>query len=70
MAVEQQFVLRVADTSLADYIRRCLREEETLEGGLELRFRGRCEMPTLTKTSRLARADSSVFFSFREWQGG
>ena len=38
---EQQFVLRVADTALAEYLRRCLRDVEALDGDAELRFKGK-----------------------------
>ena len=38
-AIEEQFILRFADPSVADRVRRALREEEPLgEGGLEISF--------------------------------
>ena len=38
--MSEQFVLRIVDQSLADHLRRCLREEEALTKELELRFKG------------------------------
>ena len=39
---EEQYVLRIADASLANQIRRILREEETLQGKIALNFPGLC----------------------------
>ena len=38
---EEQYVFRFADLTLADRVRKALREEEELKQGLELRFPGR-----------------------------
>lgn len=44
---EEQFLLRVADAQLAEKLRRVLREQETLNGSVQLLFEGTTRLKLL-----------------------